>query len=249
MNDEELLAALQAAGATDPNSPIGVPTGYVPPIRTGQGFSPGAGPAITVPDLRAEPYMPGAELAPGSLSPEAIAGIQQQLVDAGLLRGEFIVGVWDPSSRNAYKSLLGYANSLGTTDEFALRRWSATGMGAVDPTPTPRQPFVAQVTNPEDIKSGLREFFREKVGTGKIDDARLDAMVKAYQGEEVSAQRQAYDLAAAPVGGTVVQPPDFQVFADAEAKKAAPVAYRAYEYLDKFSAITDMLGGASGNAA
>lgn len=240
---EDLALAIAAGGVQDPNAPIGVPAGYVPPIR-GTGFSPGAGPPIAVADLRAEPYKPGDDARPGSLPPETIVAIQQQLVDGGLLRGQFQVGVWDPTTRTAYRSLLGYANTLGTTDEFALRRWMATGMGATDPTPTQRQPFVAEVTSPDDIRFGLREYFREHVGSGKIDEARLDAAVDAYQGKEITAQRSAYDLTASTGGGgTVAKPPSFEAFADEQAQQANPVAYDAHKLLDKFSAVSTMLGG------
>lgn len=241
---EELLAAISAGGSADPNAPIGVPSGYQAPFETSQGFQPGSGPAITVEDYRPDPYMPGDDLRPASLPPERIIGIQQSLVDAGLLRGRFQAGVWDATTRNAYRTLLGYANQLGTTDEFALRRWAATGMGEVEPASAPRQPFVATVSNPDDIRALLRDAFREKVGSGKIDDARLDAMVKAYQGSEVGAQRSQYD--AQETGGTVTAPPDISTFADIEARKTNPVGYRAHQYIDKFSAITEMLGGGPG---
>ena len=244
---DEIAQAMAGAGVQDPNAPIGISADYRPPLLGGYGrFESGTGAAPTFDDLNRNPYRPGAELAPASMSPESIVGLQQQLVDAGLLRGTFRVGVWDSASTSAYRSLLSYANQLGTTDAFALERWVSTGMGEYDPTPTERAPFVAEVSHPDDVKAALRDTFREKVGFGKIDEDRLDAMVRAWQGEEVGAQRAEYDMAANPAGGTVTAPREFSVFAEEQARKANPVGFSAHTYLDKFSAIAGMLGGQNG---
>lgn len=242
MTPEEIIAAIAAAGAQDPNAPIGVPAGYQPPGLRGAGTFYDAGVPLPPDQISASPYRPGAELVYASAPPEQIVAVQQRLVDAGLLRGTFRVGVWDQASRNAYKTVLGYANQLGTKVDYAFERWIASGLGEYDTTPAQeRAPFSAEVTHPDDIRAGLREFFRDKTGTGKIDDAKLDAMVRAWQGEEVTAQRAAYD--AAPTGGTVTATRDFGSFAEEQAQKVDPVGFRAHEYLDKFSAIAGMLGG------
>lgn len=241
---EDMAAAIASAGGVDPTAPFGVPKGYVPPIRTDTGFSPGNARAITPDDLRDKPYLPGDDSRLVGRGPEVIVPIQQQLIDAGLLREKFQTGVWDPATQRAYKSLLAYANQLGTTDSYALEHWTANNMGAVDPTPPARQPFVAEVSHPDDIKAAIKDALREKTGFGKIDDARLDQMVKAFQGEQVGAQRQEYDLTSTGGGGgQVVAPPSLDMFAEAEAKRVNPVGFSAHTYLDKFSAISDMLGG------
>jgi hypothetical protein len=70
MRDEpyDYEGAIQTAGYEDPNAPIGVPSGYVPPMESGQGFSPGEGPPIRVQDYRGSenPYRPGDEWRPRS---------------------------------------------------------------------------------------------------------------------------------------------------------------------------------------
>lgn len=243
MTPEEIAAAIAAAGAQDPNAPIGVPAGYVPPIHSTSGFSPGAGPAIAPSDLRDAPYKPGDDLRPASLAPEQIVTIQQHLVDAGLLRGTFQAGVWDDTTRVAYRGLLGYANQLGTTDEFALRRWQATGMGQVDPTPAERAPLVVEVSNPADIEREFRDYLRDKTGTGKLDDAQIHSVVAKVQGEQKMAAQAKYDAGADPDGATVTAAPALETVAEGEAKRINPVGFRAHEYLDALSTVSSMLGG------
>jgi hypothetical protein len=66
-------------------------------------------------------------------------------------------------------------------------------------------------------------------------------MVWAYQGQEASYQTQQY--ANAQSGGTLVQPPSVDTFADQQAKKIDPTGYDAYRVLDKFSVLERELTG------
>lgn len=83
----------------------------------------------TVPVAETRPpsriYFEGDEMQPASQPVEYIAQIQRELAGAGLLTGKFTVGLWDKTSREAYKELLGYANSLGTTAPEALNMYAA----------------------------------------------------------------------------------------------------------------------------
>lgn len=216
-----------ASGGMTASGPIGVPADYQPvpagPVR------PDLNPGGYIPqsavhrDESGNPtlYMDGDEWNPASQSPDVIAEIQRRMVGAGLLTGSYRIGVWDSSTRSAYRELLGYANALGIDDGTALDRYTATGMGQQDATP--RAPLTVRLSHPDDIKAALRATFKDRLGQGNIDPAKLDAMVAAYQGNERSFQQQAYN--AAESGGTVTEPPSADTFADIEAKKADPTAY------------------------
>jgi hypothetical protein len=66
-------------------------------------------------------YMDGDEWKPANNSPANIGEIQKFMAAGGLLTGNWRYGVWDEKTRNAWKDVLGYANSRGITDQMALQ--------------------------------------------------------------------------------------------------------------------------------
>lgn len=104
-----------------------------------------------------------------------------------------------------------------------------------------RQPFTAVVSNPDDLEREIREGFKEAIGSGKVPEERLRALVAKMQGMERAAQRAEYD--AAETGGEVVRPPSMETFIEEEAQRENPAAFDAHKFLDRFSVVADMLGG------
>lgn len=197
-------------------------------------------------------YLTSDQWLPANESPASIAGLQTMLVEAGLLDLNDLdhdtLGFYDDATRGAFLDLLARSNAAGTTWETTLSRLRRNPMAmSRKPSGPTRQPFVAEVTHPDDIKRVLKDALREKVGRGNLlDDEALGKIASAYQSQQVAYQKQLYDMSATgAAGGTAVRPPDIETMAIDEAKKADPVAFGAHEVLDKFSVLSDMLRGGS----
>src|SRR5690606_14272224 len=124
-------------------------------------------------------YREGDEWLPANTSPAAIWDLQKALMQAGLItRGtRFQKGIWDETTREAYRALLEMANASGYTDEQMLNQLIITGglgnRGYFDPetgewvtdmgegggSGMDRAPLVAKVHSKED----LRQFFRRAI--------------------------------------------------------------------------------------
>lgn len=169
------------------------------------------------------------------LSPEDRGTLQVMMRQIGLISptARLANGTWDTTSANAFKEILTWANVNGVTWREALQDMLSNSeqFGALEP----QGGDLPKVSNPEDIKTVLRDTFREKVGSGLIDEAKLDAMVKAYQGEELTAQNQ--------TSGTIVRPMDPQVFADQQAQLYDKTGYDSTKVADRFDRIAALLGG------
>ncbi len=101
--------------------PIGVPVDFVAQreIPAGLGATRPGDPTQTL--SRKPRYVLGDELAPQSLDPTAIIRLQKRLVAAGLLdEGTYYAGYWTDVSEAAYKTVLGVANTNGTSATVAL---------------------------------------------------------------------------------------------------------------------------------
>lgn len=189
---------------------------------------------------------------PANYDPPTVAQLQSLLVEAGLLDLDDLdhdsLGYFDDATRGAYRDLLTRSNAAGATWESTLARMRQNPV-ALDrkPTGAQRQPFVARVTNPDDLKALIRETLREKSGTGEVGDDVIAAAIREFQGEEVSQQRALYDMSTAgAAGGTVVDAPDPRMFAERKAQEINPVGYSAHKFLDKFSVIKEALAGGAG---
>lgn len=252
-------------GDDDEPLPIGVPEGYTAPVPTDLrdmgraaehwGTFTGAGQHGSM-RPQAPRYYDGDEYRQRPMSPAAIAAIQDQMARAGLLTSDFLMGVWDPSTAEAYKTLLGIANQQGTTAEQAMTllgssermEWdpatgtyvSAGGLGAGAQAPPE---LVTRVTDPEVLKSVFRRAAIEMIGIGWSEE-QLERAAAAYNNVERTRQREAYDtqLAAGqlgamtegmdPVAGEVVEIPSAEGWIDSHIRNEDPAGVAENQALD-----------------
>lgn len=192
-------------------------------------------------------YFDGYEWRPASWSPNVIADLQRQMVDAGLITEDsrLQVGVWDETSRGAFTKLLGFANASGTTWEQALQRWSEMSAAFPQQGGPERPPLQVRLSNPDDLKRVFRTAVIDTLGAG-WDDTKLTSLVNAYQALERHFQETEYNQAES--GGTSVAPPDPTTFAMEKAVEADPVGAQASDFRDAASQFFDLVGrwGAEG---
>lgn len=166
-------------------------------------------------------YFDGDEWKPASRDPDSIVDMQRSLVIAGFLSptDSFRLGAWDEPTRDAYKSLLEYANASGLTADVALQRYAegtpppgGTGGGGgsgqggssgpgsyFDPITgewvTEKfkpPPLELRTSNKEDLRRVMRSAVIDKLGEG-WSQAQIDELVDAYNWEEIRTQKDAYD--------------------------------------------------------
>lgn len=165
---------------------------------------------------------------------------QQNLVTAGILDPRQVrVGVRDSSTVQSWQMLVDEAAAYYMTGQNRTP-FDVLDDFVAEPLPSQQEPFTASVPNPDDVEQSLSDYMREHTGSGKIDPAS----VGRYQAEAVAGQRAQYDAALAGEGGAIVEPRSFAAFADEEARRTNPTGYSAHKYLDKFSVVASMLGGA-----
>lgn len=175
--------AIVAAGppsATDTiEQPIGVPIGYAARPE----YVPGVTPPFALDAQQPARYFEGADWQPAAWSPEKVASLQREMEAAGLIPAgtQYRLGVWDDTSRAAYRDLLGYANATGLIVPQALRRY-AMGQQAAKPA----DPYLRP--DPDAIRQDIRTVFRSKLGR-EVDEGELLTLVNEY----LAVDRQAYD--------------------------------------------------------
>lgn len=229
--------------------PLGVPEDYRAPgkfgVKRGGGFG---GRAPTSFGTQVAPqYMKGDEWQPSGLPPNMIAELQQDMVDAGLLRGKYRIGVWDPSSRSAYTTLLETANGAGVNAIDALQLWK-DGLELEDPEEgrTRRAPLRIDQSNPDTLKKVFRKALRNELGY-KVDDERLSKMVAAYHAAEAAPQAQRHAMGGDEfgdnqTGGTITDAIDPTTFAEQEAREIDPLKVDARKVVKQFDSLVGMLG-------
>lgn len=225
----QLIANGPTAAPAEQRPLIGVPQDYVvskpgQEIRVeGIGWRPGM-PTVINPVFRE-----GDEYVPAQLSAEARARLQMRMFDLGILDQDFQVGVWDTPSRLAYRSVLEFANGAGITDDNeALSQYG--NLLDVQKAKPKRAPLVVRKTSPEDLRRVFQQAASQALGE-KAPDEEVDRMVAAYQGQEASYSRQAWN--ATYEGGTVTEPPTPAAFAESELERAHPVEIEAYRGADQ----------------
>lgn len=217
---EELLAQQPgaAAGGSGPVEQeddlgfIGMPKGYVPtrpgyggPVSPAQAERLAAGGRTREPQITPPRYKTGAEMEPRSYSPEMIARLQQQLAGAGLIgpSTRYRLGVWDSTSVNAYKQLLGYANQGGLSREDALQQLLTApqlkgaqavgedgvmgGGGSAGPQVLGGQLRTYEASDPASVRQTAEAAFRQALGRKPKKD-ELDKFVSQFLGQERGAQ-------------------------------------------------------------
>jgi hypothetical protein len=146
-------------GISDERLPIGVPPDFSLG-EAGPDFAyiagGGAGPTTheRLGDLRLPRYYEDDEWAPATLSPAEIADWQEAMAKAGLLAGTYRRGVWDDRSRNAYRDLLAFANTIGADDVEALRRWASAE--EITQQGDPFQPLTFRPPDPAAVRQAVK---------------------------------------------------------------------------------------------
>lgn len=199
-----------------------------------QRFITGGGPLV---NLVTPQYFEGDEWVLANAGHDVIAQTQASLVSAGLLKaGSFSPGYWDPTTKDAFKDLLAYANATGST-------WQEAGPVLAGAAKERIKPVTVKVTNPEDLRKAFKQAVIGTLGQG-WDTAKIDQMVAAYQATETGAQQQAYSMQ--DTGGTVTAPPDPATFAETQARAENPSLAGEHDLINTggpLAAFRQMLGG------
>lgn len=249
-----------AAAAGGPK-PIGVPAGFTaqrPRNRTANVFGvdvplPGQELASVAPR-----YFDGSEWDPATIPPEDRAQLQLALREAGLFsKGQkFTLGVWDESTRGAYKRLLAFANGTGQTWNEALQEYGRTGgagggsmidadTGGPAGLGSDRAPLVKRTTNPSELAATFEVIYRDRTGK-KPSPGELSRMVNAYLSGESAQQEALYNAGA--VGGSVSDVMDPKLFAQQQAEASDQAGAFRQDAIDTFRSLGNVLtgGGAFG---
>ncbi|MDP9389132.1 MAG: hypothetical protein M3Q48_14735 [Actinomycetota bacterium] len=223
--------------------PIGVPPGYVAP-----------GQRVPVPRQRTfgpsryqtppvEPrYHEGHDYLPATLSVEDRAALQRAMLAAGVYdRNDRVrIGLWDDTSRQAYRRVLELANASGMDVGGALNAWAR--MPPAEDT-VMRKPLTVRVANPADLRQVMRTASRRTMGRYASDE-ETEAFVSAFQAAQAQAQRAEYALD--ETGGVVTAPPDPATFAEQRIRELYPAEAFAADLADtgaEFFDLLDSIGG------
>lgn len=169
---------------------------------------------------------------------------QERAVAAGLLDPRSVrMGAPDSATVQLWESLLDtsavYLKVGQKKSVFDLMDLFAPTAGQTGGSE--RAPLTVELSNPDDVKRLMREAAKEALGSGTVDDAKLDDIVKRWHAEQRNAQTAGYN--AAETGGTVTQAPDFETFADQAAREIDPERYDARKMVANFDVIEKMFAG------
>ena len=182
--------------------------------------------------IQGSTYVYDIENEPGRLwasyNPRERAEKMDQLVSAGFLS---TAGVDDYSSQlNGIAQWLQASNYLGLEKENTLATLIAGGpkikRGGSGGTPS----YV--VSNPDELKLIAKKVSQETLGR-ELNDEDVDRFVKAYQAQELQAQRGS---------GVTTRMAGADVVAQEFAKESAPTEAAAYEYLGYVNKFVDSIG-------
>jgi len=163
-----------------------------------------------------------------SYNPRERAAKMEQLVSAGFLS---TAGLDDYSSQiNGIAQWLQASNYLGLEKENTLASLIAGGpqisRGGGGGSPK----YV--VSNPEELKVIAKKVSQETLGR-ELNDEDIDRFVKAYQSQELQAQK---------ASGVVTRVAGSDVAAQQFAEQTAPTEAKAYEYLGYINKFVDAIG-------
>lgn len=236
---------------------LGVPKSYVAqrpgPVRPNSARVFGANvrlPGQTQTMVNVPPrYYKGDEFSPSSLAAEDRARLQLAMRQSGLYtkNERFQLGVWDATTRGAYKRLLEYANGAGLDWQAALREFGAAQAENGDTTGgSNRAPLSVKVSNPQDLRRAFDAGALAALGHS-LDPGEIDKWVAAYQQAERTEQTQEYN--AAESGGTVTAAPTMESFVEDRAKVADPEGAFRQNAIGVFGELGQILGGGASYAA
>lgn len=181
------------------------------------------------PDRTVAPrYRKGDENKPPRNSPEYIAGYQQELIAAGLLKKGFRAGRWDEETIKAWKKVLEYANRAGLSAREALNELKDSPL--IDLDGAEGRARIIELTPRTDIETVAERLGPELLGR-KLTENELVALVSGFNALESSAQTNAYNAYDAGAG-TVTGAPQLQSYIEQQAKQVAPDDYQARRMAD-----------------
>jgi hypothetical protein len=160
---EELLeAGIPAGFDLDEPQPIDVPADFTP--ATGQ--------------VR---YMAGDEWDPAALSVEERARLQRLMDDIGLIPkgAKYRLGVWDNTSRNAFRTLLGFANAEGVEWMDAMDLWAARPEVGAETEEFQPDPWMRP--DPAALLQDVEDYIEQRLGR-KADDTERRFLADAMAG-------------------------------------------------------------------
>lgn len=238
---QRLIEQGPVAAPTSTRSPLGVPKGFVAPVANPDQFGPGV--PLNIPAR----YFEGDEWTPSSLAPEKIAQLQAALARAGLIgpKDKYRLGVWDDTTRSAYRNALETANASGVDDQTAIAMYANSHTIAPDPS-AGRAPLVTRMPNPDDLRATFTSAARSLLGH-RADDALIERMIAGYQQASAQEQTAGYDLAGG-TGGVVTEAPTPSAFAEQQLRAAAPEDVAAHRGLGVGNLILNAFMSSAGNA-
>ena len=263
----------QLIGFQVPNDPL---AGYAPPPPVSGGVDEteyiGPGSSRLTSGYRAMPQKPGGRLgvarspseyvksqvAPRyklgdewepqtkSWSPERIADIQAQLVDAGLLDpDDYQRGFWDQESASAYRQLLGYSNVSGLDSHQTLQRIGEVKAkyGTTADKGAKRQPFISELADPTELSSLLDDISVRRMGRGLTPEEKA-RFSDSFRGLQESEQRKYYEASGSGLpggpGGSVTMP-DAGSRAEEFVTSTRPDDVASYQYLQAFKSFENLI--------
>ena len=141
--------------------------------------------------------------------------------------------VGDPDADlRAIEQWLDESNLAGVTRERYLVELAKTGRRERS-AGAPRR---YRVSNPDDLKAVFKRVAQETIGRGFSDEEASQA-VQAYQQREIQAQQAMYS------GGTMVEQPAADVFAQQFAQQVAPTEANGYKFLGYMNQLFQAAGG------
>jgi hypothetical protein len=169
-------------------------------------------------------YMEGDQLIPANYSADRIVQIQYNLEQIGLLsRNNYSLGIWDPATQKAYKSLLGIANARGQTAEQTLSEYLSIVAAGGGPAQTGPDipPLVVSKTPPEELESVFRRAVVDLTGRGWNSD-QISQAISAYNQIETQRQQEAYNAQYYGGGGEVTSIPSPSAFIESYTRQNQP---------------------------
>lgn len=213
-------------------------------------YEPFRGPATrtTLPAQIPPRYKLGDEWEPQtqSWSPERIADIQAQLVDAGLLDpDDYQRGFWDQESATAYRQLLGYSNVSGLDSHQTLQRIGEVKakFGSTADKGAKREPFITGLSDPVALSNLLDDVAVRRMGRGLSPEEKAQ-FSNSYRGLEEAEARKRYEAGGSGLpggsGGTYTQL-DPSSRAEEYVTSTRPDDVAAYQYLQAFKSFENLL--------
>ncbi len=185
---EELLAGGPPTGGSQ-LPPIGVPQ-YL--------HDPATGASVPFTANGQDPkYFEGDEWVPASAPPGDIARLQRMMVEAGIIQkgAAYRVGIWDPTTRDAYKLVLAQSNATALTPQMVIQSW-AQSKPEMHAAPY-LKPDIASIK--QDVKSVIKDRLGREVTEGELPALINEAFSLDRAGYDASVSNALSDTAGVQV--------------------------------------------------